>query len=214
MSAVDSSFVPLPRAETDLGWWTWRGRHGRMRRYAAAMGWELGPEGELHGSLDGFPVRVTHDRAAGMLVTLSTPWRLPWIQVEPRERAAADEDSEDGLTELRTGDPLFDDCYRLRAEDEWLARVVVDIEARRALLAAPEQSWVMAGRSLCSAAAETDEPLDLLARAVSLRAVLSCVPAEAYPDPDTFPDPSALVAVVRRRRENAGQWRPSMSRYT
>ena len=214
MAAVDSSYIPLPRAESEVGWWAMRGRHGRMRRYAAAMGWELGPEGELHGTLDGFPVQVTHDRAAGLLVALTTLWRLPRIEVEPRVRAAADEEPEDGLTELRTGDASFDAVYRVRAQDEWLARVVIDVEARRALLAAPEQSWVMRDRRMVAAAPETDEPLDLLARAVALRAVLSCVPSEVYPDPDTFPPPSALVEVVRRRRENAGVWRPSMSRFT
>jgi hypothetical protein len=185
-------------------------RKARLRRYARAMDWEFSPEGHLVGEVDGIALRVTegHDREA--VIDMLAPAILPRTEMRPRSDAAPAE--LDGLRDVPTGDLAFDRRYHLVAAEPWLVRAIMDSGVRRVLLAAPTQSWSAIGDHLVSRSGSGFDPLDLLARATALRAVLQAVPWEAYCDRDQIPSPAAVQAALRTRRLRPVEELPSMPR--
>ena len=95
----------------------------------------------------------------------------------------------------------------------WLVRAIMDSGVRRVLLAAPAQSWSAIGDHLVSHSGSGFDPLDLLARATALRAVLQAVPWEAYSDRTQIPSPAAVQAALRTRRLRPVEELPSMPRH-
>jgi hypothetical protein len=190
-------------------------RKVRLKRYARAMDWEFSPEGHLVGEVDGIAIRVTegHDRDA--VIDMLAPAILPRMTMAPRPGAPAQAVPApgDGMRAVPTGDLAFDRRYCLRAEEPWLVRAVMDVGVRRVLLAAPTQSWSAIGDHLVSHSGSGFDPLDLLARATALRAVLTAVPWEAYTDRVSTPTPAAVQAALRTRRMRPPEELPSMPRY-
>jgi hypothetical protein len=186
-------------------------RKARLKRYARAMDWEFSPEGHLVGEVDGIAIRVTegHDRDA--VIDLLAPAVLPRMEMHPRDSPAGCR--VDGMRDVPTGDLTFDRRYHLVAAEPWLVRAVVDPGVRRVLLAAPTQSWTAIDDHLVSHSGSGFDPLDLLARATALRAVLQAVPWEAYSDRDRTPSPAAVQAALRTRRLRPVEDLPSMPRH-
>lgn len=186
------------------------GRRARIKRYAHAMGWEETPAGDLVGEIEGISIRVYEGENDSSVLELHAPGVLPRIEARPWE--ASVEVFGDGLRHVPTGDLTFDRYYMLRAAEPWLARAVVDVVVRRALLAAPPQSWVTSGEYLVAQSPTALDPLDALARATALLTVIHAVPWEAYADPLTAPTPAAVQAVVSQRRSRPLATLPSMPR--
>lgn len=186
-------------------------RKARLKRYARAMDWEFSPEGHLVGEVDGIALRVTegHDRDA--VIDMLAPAMLPRMEMRPRSDVAAP--PLDGMREVPTGDLAFDRRYDLLAAEPWLVRAIMDSGVRRVLLAAPAQSWSAVGDHLVSHSGSGFDPLDLLARATALRAVLQAVPWEAYSDRTQIPSPAAVQAALRTRRLRPVEELPSMPRH-
>jgi hypothetical protein len=94
-----------------------------------------------------------------------------------------------------------------------MARAVVDHSVRRALVAAPKQTWATKDDRLISRSNVRCEPLDLFARATALRYVIAAVPWEAYADRHTPPTLEQVQAVVSERRTRPIEVLPSMPRH-
>jgi hypothetical protein len=188
-------------------------RRARLKRYAKAMDWEFSPEGHLVGEVDGIAIRVTEGRDRDAVIDMLAPAILPRMTMQPRPAGDSPAASADGLRDVPTGDLTFDQRYHLRAEHPWLVRAVMDAGVRRVLLAAPLQSWDAVGEHLVSHSGSGFDPLDLLARATALRAVLAAVPWEAYSDRVSTPSPAAVQAALRTRRMRPVEELPSMPRY-
>lgn len=203
-AAGESSSTPHTWFSSSLG------RRARVKRYARAMGWELTPEGDFVGEIDGVAIRVYEGEDSSSVLELRAPGVLPRIEARPWE--ASVEVFGDGLRHVPTGDPTFDRYYMLRAAEPWLARAVVDVVVRRALLAAPPQSWVTSGEYLVAQSPTALDPLDALARATALLTVIHAVPWEAYTDLQSAPSPAAVQAVVSARRSQLPETLPSMPR--
>ncbi len=200
-----------PAAAPHRGWTTRfaeRGDRGRLRRYAQAMGWDLKPDGSLVGDIEGVIIRAYEDRDGASVVELEAPAVLPALEMLPR--SAGPVADSDGMHEVTTGDEMFDRRFRLRAGQDWLALAVVDADVRRALLAAPEQTWWTDDVRLVAHSHTGLDPLDLLARATALRAVVQSVPWDAYVDRFTLPSQGAVQAVVRERKMRPTQSLPSV----
>jgi hypothetical protein len=178
------------------------------------MGWELTPDGHLLGEIDGVDIRAYEGSDHAGVLELTAPGLLPVLDMVPRDgfSAASPRTASNELRDVATGDLTFDRRYQLRAAEPWLARAVVDNDVRRSLLAAPAQSWITTGHHLVARGRTGLEPLDLLARATALRAVIASVPWEAYPDHETAPSPAAVQAVMRARRMLPHESLPSMPR--
>jgi hypothetical protein len=185
-------------------------RKARLKRYARAMDWEFSPEGHLVGEVDGIALRVTEGPRRDAVIDMLAPAVLPRMRMRPRDEAV-DEPSDD-LRDVPTGDLTFDRRYHLAAAEPWLVRAVMDSGVRRVLLAAPTQSWSAVGDHLVSHSGSGFDPLDLLARATALRAVLQAVPWEAYSDRACIPSPAAVQAALRTRRLRPVEELPSMPR--
>jgi hypothetical protein len=179
-----------------------------MRRYAHAMGWDLKPDGSLVGEFEGVIIRSYQDRA-GVVVELEAPAVLPTLELLARAKPPVPDS--DGLHEICTGDTHFDRVYRLRAAQDWLALAVVDADVRRALLAAPHQTWWTDDVRLVAYAAGEFDPLDLLARATALRALIEAVPWEAYGDRFSVPSQTAMQAAIRERKLRPVESLPSVA---
>lgn len=186
------------------------GKRGRLKRYADAMGWQFSAEGHLVGEMDGVAIRVYEDRDRVSVVMLRAPAVMPRIEMRPRDQHPFVDG--DGMRDVPTGDLSFDRRYLLRAAEPWLARAVIDVGVRRALLAAPTQSWSTSGEHLVARSRTGGDPLDLLARATALRALIQAVPWEAYVDRMTMPTPAAVQAAMRERRLRPIETLPSMPR--
>ena len=140
------------------------------------------------------------------------PATLP--RMELRSQRDPGVDAADGLRDVPTGDLAFDERFRLRGAEPWLVRAVMDSGVRRVQLAAPAQSWLAEGEHLVSHSGSGFDPLDLLARATALRAVLQAVPWEAYSDRTSTPSPAAVQAALRTRRLRPVEELPSMTRHS
>jgi hypothetical protein len=88
----------------------------------------------------------------------------------------------------------------------------MDAGVRRALLAAPSQSITSVEERLIARGATGIEPLDVLARATALRALVKAVPWEAYPNRMTIPGQAAVQEIVRERQMRPLEELPSMPR--
>lgn len=185
-------------------------RKARLKRYARAMDWEFSPEGHLVGEVDGIALRVTEGPHRDAVIDMLAPAVLPRMRMRPRAEAEGDPDPD--LRDVPTGDLTFDRRYHLAAVEPWLVRAVMDSGVRRVLLAAPTQSWTAVGDHLVSHSGSGFDPLDLLARATALRAVLQAVPWEAYSDRSRIPSPAAVQAALRTRRLRPVEELPSMPR--
>ena len=188
------------------------GRRHRLKRYAKAMGWEFSPEGHLVGEVEGIAIRVTEGRERDAVIDLLAPAILPRMQMQPLAVPAPA--PPETMRKVPTGDLHFDRSYELWAAEPWLVRAIVDAGVRRVLLAAPVQSWSTVGDHLVSHSASGFDPLDLLARATALRAVVQAVPWEAYTDRVSTPTPAAVQAALRTRRLRPVEDLPSMTRLT
>jgi hypothetical protein len=176
------------------------------------MGWEFSPDGHLVGEIDGVAIEVYEDRDRMSIVKLRAPALMPRLATRPRDQHPLTVSDGDGMREVPTGDLSFDRRYLLRAAEPWLARAVVDVGVRRALMAAPTQSWTTVGEDLVARSRAALEPLDLLARATALRALIQAVPWEAYDDRVTTPTPAAVQAAMRARQLRPIESLPSMPR--
>ncbi|MFN8168671.1 MAG: hypothetical protein U0S36_07785 [Candidatus Nanopelagicales bacterium] len=185
-------------------------KRARLKRYARAMDWEFSPEGHLVGEVDGIALRVTEGPGRDAVIDMLAPAALPRMAVRPRSSALR---VEDGLREMPTGDVVFDGRYRLCGAEPWLVRAVMDAGVRRVLLAAPTQAWTTEGEHLLSHSGSGFDPLDLLARATALRAVVAAVPWEAYSDRASTPSPAAVQAALRTRRLRPVEELPSTTRF-
>ena len=134
--------VPSQRAPHDLpsSWLATHSRKVRLRRYARAMGWDVTTDGALVGDVGGLAVRAYEDRTHATVLELSAPGLLPLMEMVPAESRVAQVG--DGMREVHLGDPVFERHYVVRAAEPWMARAVIDHVVRRALMSAPEQSWV------------------------------------------------------------------------
>jgi len=203
-----SSLSPHEAGST---WLSGHSRRVRMRRYARAMGWDLTTSGVLVGDIEGVGVRAYEDRAHTTVVELVAPGVLPRMEMVNADTHLAQ--VSDGMRDVHLGDVLFERQYVVRAADPWMARAVLDSNVRRALIAAPRQTWTTKEDRLVSRSTVRCEPLDLLARATALRNVVAAVPWEAYADRQSPPTLEQVQAVVSERRSRPIEVLPSMSRH-
>ena len=205
--------VPAQRQpyETSSSWIAAHSRKVRLRRYARAMGWDISHDGVMVGEIEGLAVRAYEDHGRTTVVEMLAPGRLPRMEMIPAERYVAQ--VSDGMREVHLGDRWFEDVYVVRADEPWMARAVIDESARRALLAAPVQTWTTCDDRVVARSRARIEPLDLFARATALRVLLLAVPWEAYVDPWTLPAQSAVNEAVEARRSRPVERQPSMPRY-
>jgi len=197
--------------EAGSSWLAGHSRRLRLRRYAAAMGWELTTTGVIVGDVDGIAVRAYEDRAHATVLELVAPGVLPRMEMVHADTHLAQ--VSDGMRDVHLGDPSFERTYVIRAADPWMARAVVDSTVRRALVAAPRQTWATKEDRLVSRSSVRCEPLDLFARATALRYVVAAVPWEAYADRHTPPTLEQVQAVVSERRMRPIEVLPSMPRH-
>lgn len=205
--------VPAQRQplEASTSWIAARSRKVRLRRYARAMGWDISHDGVLVGEIEGLAVRAYEDHGRTTVVEMLAPGRLPRMEMIPVERYVPQ--VSDGMREVHLGDHWFEDVYVVRADEPWMARAVIDESARRALLAAPVQTWATFDDRVVARSRARIEPLDLFARATALRVLLLAVPWEAYDDPWTLPSQTAVARAVADRRAQPVERLPSMPRY-
>jgi hypothetical protein len=196
--------------EAGTSWLSTHSRRVRLRRYARAMGWDLTTTGVLVGDIDGVGVRAYEDRGRSTVIELVAPGVLPRMEMVTADRHVAQ--VSDGMRDVHLGDPVFEQVYVVRAADPWFARAVIDAGVRRALLAAPMQSWLTRDDRLVGRSTSKLEPLDLFARATALRTVVASVPWEAYEDRSTPPTLDAVQQVVSDRRTRPEEILPSMPR--
>jgi hypothetical protein len=193
---------------------TWLAGHSRrlrLRRYAVAMGWDLTTTGVIVGDVDGIAVRAYEDRAHATVLELVAPGVLPRMEMVHADTHLAQ--VSDGMRDVHLGDAMFERSYVIRAAEPWMARAVVDHSVRRALVAAPKQTWATKDDRLISRSNVRCEPLDLFARATALRYVIAAVPWEAYADRHTPPTLEQVQTVVSERRTRPIEVLPSMSRH-
>ena len=205
--------VSRPKAtahEAGTSWLAGHNRRMRLRRYARAMGWDLTTTGVLVGDVDGVAVRVYEDRFHAAVLEFVAPGLLPRMEMVNTDTHLAQ--VSDGMRDVHLGDVMFEKQYVIRAAEPWMARAVVDSTVRRALLAAPRQTWATKDDRLIARATSRLEPLDLFARATALRTVIAAVPWEAYDDRHTPPTLEQVQAVVSERRTRPIEVLPSMSR--
>jgi len=174
------------------------------------MGWDLTTTGVLVGDIDGVSVRAYEDRGRTTVIELAAPGALPRMEMVVADRHIAQ--VSDGMRDVHLGDPVFEQVYVVRAAEPWFARAVIDANVRRALLAAPTQSWVTREDRLIGRSTSKLEPLDLFARATALRTVVASIPWEAYEDRATPPTLEAVQQVVTERRARPVEILPSMPR--
>jgi hypothetical protein len=210
-SAVPNSSFPLPAPRgPSSAWVALRGRRGRLKRYADAMGWQLSSSGVLAGDVEGIEIVAYEDRTHVAVIELVAPAVLPRMEIGVRRTSIPQ--VAHGMCEMLTGDARFDEKYVVRGEDPWLVRAVMDPGVRRALLAAPTQSVTTHEDRLVSRGATGFEPLDIFARATALRALVKAVPWEAYPNRATIPAQAAVQQIVRERQMRPLEDMPSMPR--
>ena len=197
--------------EAPSTWIAARSRKVRLRRYAKAMGWDITSDGVLVGEIEGMAVRAYEDHGRSTVVEMLAPGLLPRMEMIPVERHVAQ--VSDGMREVHLGDRWFEDVYVVRADEPWMARAVIDESARRALLAAPVQTWITRDDRLVARSRARIEPLDLFARATALRVLLLAVPWEAYDDPWHLPSQVSVQEAVDARRSQPVERQPSMPRY-
>ena len=182
-----------------------------MRRYARAMGWVLTTAGVRVGDVVGISVRSYEERGRVTVIELVAPGVLPrMVMVSATGHVAL---ASDGMRDVHLGDPQFARAFVIRAAEPWFARAVMDTTVRRALLAAPVQSWITKGDRLIGRRSARIEPLDLFARATALCTVIAAVPWDAYTDRDTPPTLEAFQRVVSERRSHTVERLPSMPRH-
>jgi hypothetical protein len=204
--------VPVQRSAHDLpsSWLSTHSRKARLRRYARAMGWDVTTDGALVGDVGGLAVRAYEDRSHATVLELSAPGLLPRMEMVGAESRVAQVG--DGMREVHLGDPIFERHYVVRAAEPWMARAVIDHVVRRALMSAPEQSWITAGDRVVSRSRSRIEPLDLFARATALRVLVQAVPWEAYEEAHALPSHEAVTAALAARRTVPAETLPSMPR--
>jgi hypothetical protein len=174
------------------------------------MGWDLTTTGVLVGDIEGVGVRAYEDRAHTTVLELIAPGVMPRMEMVNADTHLAQ--VSDGMRDVHLGDVMFERQYVIRAADPWMARAVVDSNVRRALIAAPRQTWTTKDDRLVSRSTVRCEPLDLFARATALRYVVAAVPWEAYADRHTPPTLEQVQAVVSERRTHPLEVLPSMPR--
>lgn len=197
--------------EAGSSWMAGHSRRVRLRRYARAMGWDLTTTGVLVGDVDGVAVRAFEDRFHATILEFVAPGVLPRMEMVNADTHLAQ--VSDGMRDVHLGDPAFERQYVVRAAEPWMARAVVDSTVRRALLAAPRQTWATKDDRLVSRSSARLEPLDLFARATALRTVIAAVPWEAYADRHTPPTLEQVQEVVSERRMRPIEVLPSMPRH-
>lgn len=205
---------PASRATAhDAGssWLSAHSRRLRLRRYADAMGWDLTTSGVLVGDVEGIAVRAYEDRAHTTVLELVAPGALPRMEMVNAQTHVTQ--VSDGMRDVHLGDTMFEMTYVIRAADPWMARAVIDLNVRRALISAPRQTWATKEDRLVSRSSVRCEPLDLFARATALRYVVAAVPWEAYTDRHTPPTLEQVQAVVSERRTRPLEVLPSMPRH-
>ena len=204
--------VPSQRSphEVPSSWLSTHSRKVRLRRYARAMGWDVTTDGAMVGEVGGLAVRAYEDRARTTVLEMAAPGLLPRMEMVGTESRVAQVG--DGMREVHLGDPIFERHYVVRAAEPWLARAVIDHVVRRALMSAPEQSWVTSGDRVVSRSRSRIEPLDLFARATALRVLVQGVPWEAYEDAHELPSHEAVTAAMAARRTVPAETLPSMPR--
>ena len=192
-------------------WMAGHSRRVRLRRYARAMGWDLTTSGVLVGDVDGVGVRAYEDRFHAAVLEFVAPGVLPRMEMVNADTHLAQ--VSDGMRDVHLGDGVFERQYVIRAAEPWMARAVVDSTVRRALLAAPRQTWTTKDDRLVARSGARLEPLDLFARATALRTVIAAVPWEAYSDRHTPPTLEQVQTVVSERRMRPIEVLPSMPRH-
>ena len=197
--------------EAGTSWLAGHSRRLRLRRYAAAMGWDFTTTGVIVGDVDGIAVRAYEDRTHATVLELVAPGVLPRMEMVHADTHVAQ--VSDGMRDVHLGDSMFERNYVIRAAEPWMARAVVDSTVRRALVSAPKQTWATKEDRLVSRSNVRCEPLDLFARATALRCVIAAVPWEAYADRNTPPTLEQVQAVVSERRMRPIEVLPSMSRH-
>ncbi len=204
--------VPAQRGAHELSssWLATHSRKVRLRRYARAMGWDLTTEGALVGDVGGLAVRAYEDRTHATVLEMSAPGVLPRMEMVAAQSRVAQVG--DGMREVHLGDPVFERHYVVRAAEPWMARAVIDHVVRRALMSAPEQSWITNGDRVVSRSHARIEPLDLFARATALRVLVQAVPWEAYEEAHVLPSHEAVTAAMAARRTVPAETLPSMPR--
>ncbi len=212
MPGDQSSSAPPHASAHDSGtsWLAGHSRRVRLRRYARAMGWDLTTSGVLVGEIEGVAVRAFEDRAHATVLELVAPGVLPRMEMVAADKHVAQ--LSDGMRDVHLGDPHFEKYYVVRAAEPWLARAVIDATVRRALLAAPAQSWTTKDDRLTGRSGARLEPLDLFARATALRALVRAVPWEAYTDRLTTPTREAVQEAMSERGLRPSEILPSMPR--
>lgn len=195
----------------DSSWFAGHSRRARLRRYAAAMGWDLTTTGVLVGDVAGVSVRAYEERGRTTVIELVAPAVLPRMEMVTADRHVAQ--VSDGMREVHLGDPVFEKVYVVRAAEPWFARAVIDATVRRALAAAPTQSWLTKDDRLVGRSWTRIEPLDLLARATALRTIIAAIPWESYTDRATPPTLEDMQRVVADRRSRPVEFLPSMPRH-
>ncbi|HET7901369.1 MAG TPA: hypothetical protein VFL59_09290 [Candidatus Nanopelagicales bacterium] len=205
--------VPAQRSPHELpsSWLATHSRKVRLRRYARAMGWDVTTDGALVGEVGGLAVRAYEDRTHATVLEMAAPGLLPLMEMVGSESRVAQVG--DGMREVHLGDPVFEKHYVVRAAEPWMARAVIDHVVRRALMSAPEQSWITVGERLVSRSRARIEPLDLFARATALRVLVHAIPWEAYGDAHTLPTHEAVTAALAERRAIPTETLPSMPRH-
>ena len=203
--------VRTPAHRAGSSWMAGHSRRMRLRRYARAMGWDLTTSGTLVGEVDGIAVRAYEDRFHAAVLEFVAPGVLPRMEMVNADTHLAQ--VSDGMRDVHLGDVAFERQYVVRAAEPWIARAVVDSTVRRALLAAPRQTWTTKEDRLLARSTARLEPLDLFARATALRAVIAAVPWEAYADRFTPPTLEQVQAVVSERRMRPIEILPSMPRH-
>jgi hypothetical protein len=213
-----SAVAPSPSAarratgrDAGASWLSTHSRRVRLRRYAAAMGWDLTTSGVLVGDLEGVVVRAYEDRGRTTVIEVVAPGALPRMEMVEIDRHVTQVG--DGMRDVHIGDTAFESRYVIRAAEPWFARAVIDPVVRRALLAAPTQTWLTRDDRIVGRSASKLEPLDLFARATALRTIVSAVPWEAYTDRTTTPSLEQLQAVMSERRSRPIEFLPSMPRH-
>lgn len=204
------AFPPSRARRPSTSWVALHGRRGRLRRYARAMGWTLSSAGVLVGDIDGVGVLAYEDHGRVAVIELVAPAVLPRLEIAVRQTSIPQVG--DGMREVLLGDARFDEKYVVRGVDAWLVRAVMDPGVRRALLSAPTQSVTTVEERLVSRGATGLEPLDVLARATALRALVKAVPWEAYPNRVTIPAQADVQEIVRERQMRPLEVLPSMPR--
>lgn len=211
-SALLHGGIPAQRSphEVPSSWLATHSRKVRLRRYARAMGWDVTTDGALVGDVGGLAVRAFEDRGHNTVLELSAPGLLPRMEMVGAESRVAQVG--DGMREVHLGDAVFERHYVVRAAEPWMARAVIDHVVRRALMSAPEQSWITSNDRVVSRSRSRIEPLDLFARATALRVLVQAVPWEAYEDAHQLPTYEAVTAALAARRSVPAETLPSMPR--